>query len=55
MDGSTSKEGRVEIAINGEFGAVCADEFTNTDATVVCKQLGYYEAVRYVSSQVKMQ
>ncbi|XP_072445130.1 neurotrypsin isoform X4 [Chiloscyllium punctatum] len=41
MDGENKKEGRVEIFINGQWGTICDDGWTDEDATVVCHQLGY--------------
>ena len=41
MGGSSSNEGRVEICINGQWGTVCDDGWSTTDAMVVCRQLGY--------------
>ena len=41
MGGNVSIEGRVEICINNEWGTVCGDSWERTDASVVCRQLGY--------------
>ena len=48
VDGSNSYEGRVEVCINDHWGTVCDNSWDNTDATTVCKQLGY----AYTSSKM---
>lgn len=41
VNGSSQYEGRVEVCINGDWGTVCDNGWDTTEATTVCKQLGY--------------
>lgn len=40
-NGDTAYSGRIEVFYNGRWGILCEDGFTENNAKVVCRQLGY--------------
>ena len=46
VGGSTNNEGRLEMRYNGEWGTICDDDWSNRNAKVACRQLGYKYAER---------
>ena len=41
IGGSRRNEGRVEVCVNETWATVCDNTFNESDAQVVCRQLGY--------------
>lgn len=40
-------EGRVEIYYNNQWGTICDDDFSMQPAHLICRQLGYVEAISW--------
>lgn len=52
VGGSSNKSGRLEVYLNGRWGAVCDTHLTDRDASVVCRQLrlGYKLQILFMIS-----
>ena len=48
VDGDTGREGRVEICVDGVWGAVRSHTITNLAARVICNQLGHPSECEYM-------
>ena len=54
VGGSTNREGRVEVCVDGRWGTVCSQpEWTAMQAGYVCSQLGFSEYSTF-NSHIKM-
>ena len=41
IGGTDEREGRLEVYHAGQWGRICDHEFSDEDAMVACRQLGY--------------
>ena len=41
VNGSTPNEGRLEICYNNNWRTICESQWTDANAEVACRQLGY--------------
>ena len=47
LDGAGSNGGRLEVYHNGQWGTVCSHGWTDTESSVVCKELGYSTGTQF--------
>ena len=45
VNGTAENEGRLEVQVNGVWGTVCDDFWGLDEADIVCRQLGYADAL----------
>ncbi|ESO92591.1 hypothetical protein LOTGIDRAFT_216664 [Lottia gigantea] len=48
--GSGPRSGRVQISFNGQTGTICDNSWSNNDARVVCKTMGFVDGIAFKGS-----
>ena len=57
VNGTLTREGRLEVCVNGVWGNVCANNFRKSAAYVACKQSGFSDVngkYHYIQSEGKI-
>lgn len=54
LSGNESRQGQVEMNILGEWKAICAEHWTNTDAHILCKMLNYTTGHKFETPNTKL-
>lgn len=49
VDGIDGSSGRVEVCLANTWGTICNNEWDETDALIICYQLGYLSGVLLLS------
>ena len=52
LSGPSEREGRVEVCYRGVWGAVMDGDWSNRDAAVVCRELGFPSQGQLISVSV---